>query len=290
MKLAVSHVTRYRYAREVGFGTHRLYVRPRENHHLRVGRFGIDCRPRGRVRWIRDPMENSIALLDFNDKAVVLEVTVEFEAELLEDNPFDFLLAPHAVRFPFAYEPEDLPGLLPYLDTGQCRDSLRVSGWLRRSVPNPPEETVPLLTLLNRLVNQSFLYQRRESPGIQTPDETIRVGSGSCRDFAVLFAAVCRRLGLAARFVSGYLYDPPGEDGTGSNRAHGSMHAWTEVFLPGAGWKGFDPTNGILCSDYFIPVAVARYPETINPVQGGYLGETAVENTMESLVEVRRVE
>lgn len=143
-----------------------------------------------------------------------------------------------------------------------------------------------LLTLLNRLVNQAFLYQRRETPGIQTPDETVQLGSGSCRDFAVFFAAVCRRLGLAARFVSGYLYDPPINGGSGANRAHGSMHAWTEVFLPGAGWKGFDPTNGVLCSDYFIPVAVARHPETVNPVQGSYLGTEPVENQMESWVEI----
>ncbi len=289
MKLSVQHETRYHYSKPVGFGTHRLYVRPRENHHLQVGTFRIESEPVGRCRWIRDAMENSIALLDFAEVSAELSVEVTFEAELLDENPFDFILEPHAVNFPFAYEVEELPGLLPYVEMGQSRDSLRVSAWLRRNLPNPPEETVPLLTLLNRLVHQSFLYQRRESPGIQTPDETVRLGSGSCRDFAVFFAAVCRRLGLAARFVSGYLYDPPIDGGPGANRAHGSMHAWTEVFLPGAGWKGFDPTNGILCSNYFIPVAVARHPETVNPIQGGYLGAEPVENRMESHVEMKEI-
>lgn len=286
MKIRVHHRTTYHYDALVGFGTHRFYVRPREHHHLRVREFSIQCTPEARLRWVRDPMENSIALAEFSEKANSLDVIVQFEADVLEGNPFDFILEQHAVKFPFAYAGPDLPALVPCLDQGNAPDALGITEWLRRNLPNPPTDTVPLLTTLNSLIHQTFFYQRRDDPGIQTPDETIRLGSGSCRDLAVFFAAVCRRMGLAARFVSGYLYDPPSTLPGEGNRAHGSMHAWTELFLPGAGWKGFDPTNGILCSDLFIPVAVARFPETVNPIQGAYLNKAQVPNRMECHVEM----
>ena len=279
MKFNLTHRTVYQYEETVGFGTHRLYLRPRENHHVILDQFELNFTPQATIRWSRDAFENSIALAEFPLKSDRFEITATMTVELLESNPFNFVLDQAAVQLPFAYRPNDLFALQPYLNLSLSPSALGVREWLRTAIPNPPSDTVTFLSLLNSLIREYFFYQRRDEPGTQSADETLRKKSGTCRDLALLFVEICRDLGLASRFVSGYLYDPP-VNGLYENRAAGSMHAWAEVFLPGPGWKGFDPTNGILTSDNFIPVAVAREPESINPIQGVYLTDHSVPNSL----------
>ena len=149
----------------------------------------------------------------------------------------------------------------------------RVLDWAREALGNPskPRQTISFLTDLNMAIHQRIAYERRDEEGTQTPNETLELGRGSCRDMAELFVATSRQLGLAARFVSGYLYEPPHLDGTDAvNVAAGSMHAWAEVYLPGAGWRGFDPTNGLVTDHRFLPAAVANRPDWVSPIQGRY--------------------
>ena len=154
-----------------------------------------------------------------------------------------------------------------------------------------PNSTLEVLTQINRRFRERFQYVRREEEGVQTPDQTIAHGSGSCRDFSVLFIEICRQLGFAARFVSGYLYDPPNGADHIENVAQGSMHAWTQVYIPGAGWKGFDPTNGVLENTCFIPCAVANEPKLTSPIQGSYSHtHSRISSTMEVGLEINQIE
>ncbi|MGJ3243918.1 MAG: transglutaminase family protein [Opitutales bacterium] len=274
MIVRLDHRTTYRYDHPVGLTPHQLYLYPREQPWLRVLDFQIQTRPAVDLRWICDCFENAVAIADFSGSAPAdqLEIHVTGRLELAEANPFHFLLEPRAAHYPFNYPQAEKAPLSPYLKLSADHGAHQVLDWFYRTLPHAPDDTVALLTQINEAIRQSFTYQVRDEEGIQDPDTTLSLGSGSCRDFTQFFIALCRQLGLAARFVSGYLYEPPGPAGQPAfgNRAHGSMHAWTEVYLPGAGWKGFDPTNGILADEHFIPCAVAHQPSMVNPIQGSF--------------------
>jgi len=288
MKLRVSHLTRYVYAQEVSFSPHTLYLRPREQAAQRLLDFSLNLSPSAKIVWTRDAHDNPLAMAWFWDRSTTLNIRTEFTAETLETNPFDFILHKHAVNFPFTYQPAEQfalgPSLAPPFE--ETRDSLRA--WLNERFADHPSETVPYLSALNSLIHDSLSYRRRDERGIQPSAQTLAYGTGSCRDYAVLFIEICRTLGLAARFVSGYVYDPPAEDGTVSAAA-GTMHAWTEVYLPGAGWKGLDPTHGVWCTDAHLPVAVAVLSETVNPIQGAYYASQPVPSNMLTEVFVERL-
>jgi len=213
--------------------------------------------------------DNSVAVATFELPASQLEIESHVIVQQYNQAPFDFLLADHAVDYPFAYAPEEAAVLSPYL-TGAVRsvnEQATLAGWV--SALWPGSEPIPTFALLQRLnahIHQSLSYRVREESGVQTPAETLTLGTGSCRDWAFLFMEAARRLGLAARFVSGYLNTPP------SSANYGATHAWAEVFLPGAGWKGFDPTTGLVVGTDHIAVAVARLPESVPPVEGSFIG------------------
>lgn len=174
----------------------------------------------------------------------------------------------YAVAFPFAYDPDDCPILQAYLLAGSGSANELLAYWTS-TVWQPGEvmESYALLQRLNLAIHSLITYRRREEPGVQSPDDTLRMASGSCRDLAFLFMEAAKRLGFAARFVSGYSYTRhAAKDG-------GSTHAWAEVFLPGAGWKGFDPTRGAVVGEAYIPVAVARLPHFVPPIAGSFSGE-----------------
>ena len=183
-----------------------------------------------------------------------------------EDNPFDFLVDDYAVNHPFDYAEEDRVELAPFLQSVYSADQEAVQYWLDGLGLQRPIQTFTLLDRMNHEIAARFVYQMREEPGVQPPARTLALNGGSCRDFAVLFMEACRHLGLASRFVSGYLYAPALEAG------NASTHAWAEVYLPGAGWKGFDPTSGEVTGSRHIAAAVARHPEAVPPVAGSYLG------------------
>lgn len=282
MQIQIQHTTHHKYSGPVSFGDHLLFLRPLESHCVRVLDFEVATTPPTQRRWVRDAYGNSARVCNFGlQQSEVLEFDVRMKVELGADNPYDFILAAYAVDFPFDYEAWEQEALQPYLAKNPRPGALRVMSWFERE-PAATSETIAFLSALNERIQREIRYLARDEEGIQSPDETLKLGSGSCRDMAVLFIATVRQLGLAARFVSGYLYDPPSQTGDDHlfNRAVGSMHAWAEVYLPGAGWKGFDPTNGILANSHFIPCAVSHDPLRVNPVQGSYFSKQACDSSM----------
>lgn len=284
MQLRVLHSVGYRYTGPVWLAPHQVLMRPRENHHVSVLRFRLLIEPGARLFWTRDHHDNSMALAHFNDRSEALIVRAEFEVELLDVNPFDFLLRMDAVHFPFDYSAAERIALAPYLETPGAATKPLLD-WMRSILPERPDDTLELLMQLNRELRDQISYRERLTSGVQLAEETIRQRCGTCRDFALLMVQACRALGFAARFVSGYLFDasvPPGEPA-------GSLHAWAEVFLPGAGWKGLDPTHAILADAHFVPVAVGRNPDNLAPVVGSFWGEPGIRATMDTIVEVTAV-
>jgi transglutaminase-like putative cysteine protease len=265
----ILHRTYYNFTTAVQLGPHRLRLRPREGHELRVESASVRITPAASLRWSRDVEDNSVAVATFESPASQLEIESHVIVQQYNQAPFDFLLADHAADYPFAYAPEDAAVLSPYM-TGAVRsanEQAALAGWVNALWPGgEPIHTFALLQRLNTHIHQSLSYRVREESGVQTPAETLTLGTGSCRDWAFLFMEAARHFGLAARFVSGYLNTPP------SSANYGATHAWAEVFLPGAGWKGFDPTTGLVVGTDHIAVAVARLPESVPPVEGSFIG------------------
>lgn len=286
MRLSIRHETRYRYDRPVTFGDHRLYLRPRDSHLLQVESFEVETTPASRQRWVHDWLENVVLVTSFGlDETTELSFHCTTRVRIRDHNPFDFILDPDATAYPFFYRSRLHRSLAPYLGRGRCGSSLRVREWFHGAVPQPVahSDVVAFLADLNGAIRRDIAYQRRDEEGIQSPDETLELGCGSCRDMAVLFMEACRQLGLAARFVSGYMYEPPADPSRGrvENRAEGSMHAWAEVYLPGAGWKGFDPTNGMLANQLHIPSAVSDEPRNVDPIQGSFYAQGGSRSAMD---------
>jgi len=253
----------------VGLGTHKLLLRPREGPELRIESALLATTPPATVRWHRDVEDNSVAIATFDVSASQLLIESDVIVQQYNQMPHDFLLADYAVSHPFAYTPEDESVLLPYMQVAAATASERerLAEWVTQvSTSGQPSQTYALLQRLGLLIQQSLAYQLREEPGVQTANATLARGTGSCRDYAFLFMEAARSLKLAARFVSGYLSSPP------STVNYGATHAWAEVFLPGAGWKGFDPTLGVLVGADHIAVAVARSPESVPPIAGTFTG------------------
>jgi transglutaminase-like putative cysteine protease len=283
-RLQIDHRTEYRFGSAVTLLPHRLLLRPRENHGLRVVSSTLAISPAHRIRWQRDAFDNSVAVASFTAPAAALSVESRVIIEHFDEAPFDFLVEEHAAFHPFAYLADEGADLAPLLPMSWPADRVAVDQWLRGlSLGSNRIETFVLLDLLNRAICRDFRYQGREEPGVQSPALTLSRGSGSCRDFAALFLDACRHLGLASRFVSGYHTSYASEAGGGST------HAWAEVYLPGPGWKGFDPTAGLLTSSEHIAVAVARHPETVPPVAGSYLGPPEPRPSMDVAVRVLAV-
>ena len=274
MNLRIHHRTRYSYDCPVSFGNHALYLRPRDSFGLTVRSFDLATTPESTRRWVTDVEGNVIRVCSFGlQTSECLEVDLRMTVELEEQNPFDFILDANATGYPFSYGDSDRKALSPYLATGAEETATR---WFKEAgvAPETHPDLVQFLSDMNSAVHDRIGYVRRDEEGIQTSTETVDLGTGSCRDMAFLFMEGIRGLGMAARFVSGYLYDPPEGEDHMFNRAVGSMHAWVEVYLPGAGWKGFDPTNGILANGFFLPSAVSYNPRRVDPVQGAFYSDT----------------
>ena len=263
----ILHRTYYNFSGPVTLQPHTLRLRPREGHELRIESSVLNITPAAKIRWRRDVEDNSIATATFSTSASRLTIESEVIIQQFNEAPLDFLVADHAVNYPFAYEPDDLTVLEAYMHPTGYQASAELRRWMA-DVYEPGEalQTYELLQRLAAHIHERLAYQKREEPGVQTADDTLARGSGSCRDFANLFIVVARTLGLAARFVSGYLHVTP------TPVDSGATHAWAEVFLPGAGWKGFDPTIGKMAGPDHITVAVARRPESVPPVEGSFIG------------------
>lgn len=267
MKIRIQHRTTYNYNQPVSFGQHKIMCRPREGHDLHIESSILEINPAHTIRWMRDVNGNSLAKVDFTQSASQLSIYSEVILQQYDTNPLDFILEESAVTYPFVYDSHSLPELTPFMALIYPKDSAVLREWLGQFwKPGDKPQTIALLQNLNAHINQTFQYQRRDEAGVQTPAETLKKNSGSCRDFATLLLEACRSWGLAARFVSGYMQCEATEAGGGST------HAWTEVYLPGAGWKGFDPTSGIMTGSQHVTVAVSRDPENAAPIAGSFQG------------------
>lgn len=265
--LEVSHLTEYQFADLVTLGPHRLLIRPREGHDIRIQSSELKITPKHQVRWARDVFNNSVGIVSFLENTNQLSIFSKVIIQHYDEAPLDFIVEDYAVHFPFDYKDDEYQDLLPFLSPNYPEDDAVIREWLRVfKVGQEPMETYVLLDRMSRWLKENIQYTIREEPGVKSPAQTLGDKSGSCRDYATLFMEGCRQLGLACRFVSGYLHAPSTEMG------NASTHAWAEVFLPGPGWKGVDPTSGEIVGTSHIATAVSRHPETVPPVSGSFVG------------------
>ena len=277
--IRIIHETQYFYSQPVQFGPHRVLMRPREGHDLRIVGSRIEIEPKASVRWLRDIENNSVAILSFSEPADRLRVFAEIDVDLSEDNPIECLIEPSAREYPFQYPQHEQVALVPYRLPSYPYDGPALHNWLYESYRTGQAiDTFEMLMNLNTRIFEYLQYNERHEAGVQCPNETLTKKTGSCRDYAVLMMEVARYLGFGARFVTGYIQMAEGQ--------HGATHAWTEIYLPGAGWRGFDPTNNKLAGSEHISVAVAREQENAAPVSGSWSGPSDAFERMEVSVQV----
>jgi transglutaminase-like putative cysteine protease len=270
--LTVRHATSYRYDAPVTFGQHRLMLRPRDSHDLRLVDAELALSPPGKLHWLHDVFGNSVALVDFEEPAAALSIVSTLTIERYALARLDFPIAAEAESYPFMHSADDRSDLGRLRDRHYPDPRGLVDMWAKQFILETPTNTFNLLATMNAAIRGSFDYHAREEEGTQSPVETLETKSGTCRDYALLFIEAARALGFGARFVSGYLYDPA-LDGGDALQGAGATHAWAEVYLPGAGWVEFDPTNGLIAGENLIRVAVTRDPAQAVPISGSYFGE-----------------
>ncbi len=312
--IEVEHITTYRYANPVAFSPHKLMFRPRAAHDLRVLQAGLEVSPPARQHWIHDVFSNSVAVVAPVGPATELRLAARFVIEHFGVHNLELPVAPEAQDYPFEYSADDKLDLAPFLPLQYPEDAAAVSAWVQPFLPaRGVIHTQDVLRNIAEGIRADFRYASRDAMGTQRPAQTLALGSGTCRDFALLMMEAARGLGLAARFVSGYLYDKALDDGSGASapapsadpaagglqqgarqpesadagavtRGAGSTHAWLHVYLPGAGWVPFDPTNTLYGGTDLIRVAYTRTPEQAAPVAGAWFG--AAEDYLGMSVEV----
>ena len=271
--LTVVHKTVYRYRQPVRFGEHRLMFRPRDSHDLRLVDSSLTISPPATIRWMHDVFSNSIAIARFEQAADRLSFESRFAIENYGLDRPGFPIRSYARTYPFSYLAEVIPDLARTNERHYPDPDDAVGEWARSFLEgHGTVDTWELLESINEAIPQRFRYEDRTAPGTQTPAELMSTGAGTCRDYALFMMEAVRCLGLAARFVSGYLYDPSVDVGGEAATGSGATHAWVQVFLPGAGWVEFDPTNGVFGGSNLIRVAVARDPNQAIPLQGSFTG------------------
>jgi transglutaminase-like putative cysteine protease len=270
-RVRIVHTTEYRYARPVRFTPHRLMTRPRDSHDLTVNDATLTFLPApAATRWAHDVFGNSIAHVDFGEaESDILSIVSTLDLDHFPA-PRSIELEPGTESFPLSYDANEFPDLARLLERHHPDPERKVDAWARTFLSDRgPTRTMDLLVAMTHAIKADFAYAARDTEGTNTPLQTLESRSGACRDFALLMMEGARSLGLAARFVSGYLYNPAsGEQMTGG----GATHAWCEVYLPGAGWIEFDPTNGLVAGENLIRVCVARTPDQAVPIGGGFVG------------------
>jgi transglutaminase-like putative cysteine protease len=268
-RLRIEHRTEYHYLRPVELRRHRLVLRPREGHDLRVESERLEISPKHRLTWARDVFGNSVALVDFKETAAILsivsEVIVSRSAPFPEQEPHE----PWRVDYPVTYDPLEVAATTAYQAASYPDDLDAVRGWLTTILPEPRvTDAEGVYFTLGRAIKERIKYQRRSERGVQSPAQTLSLASGSCRDMATLMMDAARVLGMAARFASGYL------DCQASIAGRASTHAWVEVYLPALGWRGFDPTLGEPTSLKHVVTGVSNHPRGVMPVSGAFEGSS----------------
>jgi len=292
-KLEIVHRTQYSYAEPVTLGDYRLMFRPRDSHDIRLLATNLTIEPAAQVRWIYDPFGNSIAIASFSGDAVsALQFVSTMQLEHYGVPPDVPTIEDYARKLPFSYLAEEAPDLARYVERHYPDPNAAVSTWARQFLEGEGgDETFMVLSRMCKGVQESLNYAMRFEPGTQAPATTLETGGGTCRDYALLMMEGARALGLAARFITGYLYDPALDNADARTPDQpGQPHAWMEVYLPGAGWVEFDPTNGIIGSERLIRVAVGRDPEQAMPIKGTFTGAAGVGITAQVDVQVHTMQ
>ena len=269
--LTLSHVTRYTYRHPVAFGEHRIMVRPRESHDQQLVSADLTISPEpSDVRSVHDVFGNSVAIATFDRRAkeLVFDSRVRLNHTPAELATVD--IESYARSYPFTYSSEDMPDLLRSIERQHHDPQREIDRWARRFVdPSGRTDTLTMLSDMTSAIRREFTYVPRPEKGTQSPIETLAKRKGTCRDYAMLMIEAVRALGFAARFVSGYVYNPTKRD---QRTGGGNTHAWVRVYLPGSGWVEFDPTNGIIGSRGLIRVAIARDIYQAVPISGTWSG------------------
>jgi transglutaminase-like putative cysteine protease len=287
--LEIVHRTRYEYAEPVTLNEYRLMFRPRDSHDLRLLHTSLTIDPVASVRYIHDPFGNSILLATFSPEPVqalefVSTIQLEHYGVLPELPPIE----DYARKLPFSYLAEEAPDLTRYVERHYPDPNAIVSTFARQFLAGTEDDTSDTFATLVRMckgIKEKLNYAMRFEIGTQAPATTLETGGGTCRDYALLMIESARALGLAARFITGYLYNPDLDEVAGQNATPAFPHAWMEVYLPGAGWVEFDPTNGIIGTEGLIRVAVARDSEQAMPIRGTFTGSAGV--GINNIVEVQ---
>lgn len=286
----LEHVTTYRYRNPVTFGEHRAIFLPSLGFGGRILSYSIDTNLPCKVRWMADTLSNNVALLEFSDSASELQVTYRVRGEHFGIPAIaEFPLDPRADEVPVQYTPDEWNDLAVFLRPHTEDPDGRLAAWTKSFVAGDQDNTLDVLQRMMDTINRTLTYQAREAEGTQSPAETLRLKSGTCRDYAWLMVEALRRLGLACRFVSGYLYDAALDGGGGGMTGSGSTHAWLQVYLPGAGWRAYDPTNRITAGFDLIRVAIARHPGQVIPLSGSWFGEAGDYLGMDVNVAIRKL-
>lgn len=272
---SVRHVTEYRYKRPVEFAEHRLMFRPRDSFDQTLLEATLSVYPEpAYVRWIHDVFGNCVALVGIAKSSSTLRFESHIRLDHTAQVALDLTVEDDALIYPFAYDPDELPDIAQTIERQHPDLRGEVERWARQFVRiGQPTETGRLLMTMCYAIRESFSYSRRPERGTQTPIQTLQLRRGTCRDFALLMMEAARSLGFAARFVTGYIYVPDRDGST--TLGGGSTHAWCQIYIPGAGWVEFDPTNGIVGNRDLIRVAVARNSRQAIPLTGSFRGDRA---------------
>lgn len=281
MKLSIRYEAVFSYARPASLSPHLVRVFPRTDLFVRVEKTNFSTHPAGDIQWRRDLFDNLIAYCFFPECVQDLPFALDLELEVRERNPFHFLLDSRGLRIPCDYSAHERKILAPFLEPGE---PLPLPSPL---APDGLRPTVETLVTLNRWVHENLEYERRDEGEPFSPMETLRRGCGSCRDFGPLFAEILRANGVAARLASGFVWE--GDRAAAERRAESALHAWVEAYLPGAGWIGIDPTNGVFCDHHFVTTAVGLLHDDIAPVAGTYYGKEAIASSLATRLAVEKL-
>jgi transglutaminase-like putative cysteine protease len=286
----VEHITTYRYAKPVTFGTHRAMFLPRGSYSGRLLGYSLEVNVPAAVHWVSDTLSNNVAVIDIAQPAQELRIACTCRGADVGTQGIDsFPLDPRAGEVPVQYTPDEWTDLAVYLRPHADDPDGSVAAWAKGFVAGDRDLTSDLLKRIMDTIRDTFTYQARDAEGTQPPGETLRLRSGTCRDYAWLMIETLRRLGLACRFVSGYLYDSALDGGDVGMTGSGATHAWLQVYLPGAGWLVYDPTNRLTEGFDLIAVAIARHPGQAVPLAGSWFGDAGDYLGMEVSVAVRKL-
>jgi transglutaminase-like putative cysteine protease len=286
----LEHITTYRYRDLVTFGEHRAIFLPNRGYSERILSYSLETNISSQIRWMMDTLSNNVATIEFCEPSPELIVTYRLRGEHFGIKAIEeFPLSARAVEVPVQYTPDEWLDLAVFMRPHSEDPDGSLAAWAKHFVAGDQDQTLDVLQRMMDTIGNTLTYQAREAEGTQDPSETLRLRSGTCRDYAWLMIEALRRLGFACRFVSGYLYDAALDGGDIGMTGSGATHAWLQVYLPGAGWRTYDPTNRLTAGFDLIRVAIARHPGQVLPLSGSWFGETQDYLGMDVSVSLRKL-